>query len=230
MICAKDLSITIGGDFQYFPMEEAGAGDRVDVIQGAHLVPQNFGGAVAQVAGKVAFGAELSGGTVFLNETISAGLTYDITKGITLAGWFNYSGLVSGDGIGIGWRENGAVDDMAFLGYFDLGGFLLTVPFPNSTAAIPTPLAGVWHFFILDYDPNTGLLSIEFDRNGVVSTLVSGSYADGVKLDIIISLDGAGAVTVAVDEILFIGQILTVAQRDYLWNGGAGRTVPITLP
>lgn len=228
MQCSKNLSLTVvSTDYQYFPMEEV-AGNRVDVIQGSALVPAVFGAAsIARVAGKINFAAALicpGADQATLEEVAGTGLTYVPADGITLSGWFNYDVLTDGT-IVLGF--DGPSRNLLFLGSTSIGGCFLEQTNPVSFDPIPTPSAGAWHFFVLEY--SGGTLRWEIDRNGIISSKACLDLGAG-NVHLVFQLDDVSGSQWAFDEISFWPQILTNAQKDYLWNGGAGRTVPIVLP
>lgn len=231
MTCEKNLSITINGpsDFQYWECEEA-AGNRVDAVQSAPLVPFTAGaGSVNRVAGKINFGVQLlcpGADQAFIDQTVGTGLTYTTGQGITLAGWFNYTALTDGTisfGFLLGARG------LLFLGSTGLGGCFLEDTSPFGITAIPTPSTGAWHFFVLEYVPGTGL-RWEIDRNGAISTRAAAEFANGSNIILGFDLDDLIGTAWTFDELGFFPQVLTNAQKDYLFNSGAGRTMPIVLP
>lgn len=235
MICEKPLQIVVTeNDFEFWPMEEA-AGNRIDAVMSAPLVPSATGtGSVNQVAGKIAFAAELdspTGGTANLDQTLGTGFPYVTGDGITVAGWFN-GDLIPTDG-SAGFGFFGSSFTMAFSASTDLGGCVLIGGDPFGFTPIPSPSMGAWHFFILELVPGLGQFQWEIDRNGVVSTQASNQWPNGegitLALNLVASLVQPGMAW-AFDQTFFAPYLLTTAQKDYLWNGGAGRTMPIVLP
>lgn len=233
MNCSKPLSITINAppaDYEWWQMEEA-AGNRVDGIMGKLLIPAVAGtGSVDRVPGKVNFAAQLScpgADQAFLDQVAGTGLDYTTGQGITLCGWFNYD-VIPDASFGMGFFSAGV--EMYFGASTAIGFCFLETLNPFSLTPIPTPSAGAWHFFTLEYDPAAGATKWEIDRSGVVSTVVCPEFTNGDNISLIFELDTLTASNWILDEIACFPMPLNAAQKDYLWNSGNGRTIPIVLP
>lgn len=91
---------------------------------------------------------------------------------------------------------------------------------------------GDWHFFHLFYDHAMQKIGVSFD-NGAANYLPSTTSDSGqTGLDVNIGFDvNEPLLQVLYDEVgIIASQVLTPAQLTYLYNSGAGRTWPISLP
>lgn len=229
--CSRNYSIAVSPPvvpitYQYWRFSEA-AGNRIDSIQGAVMIPQAFDGAtITRIAGKVAWGLQLScpiNSSAQIEELPGQGLTYTGTDGLTLCGWINYDVLTDGS---IGIAMISQVASSMFLSGSSPAGFFM---FGTGVVAAPTPPAGVWNFFILEID-NAGGFSFEINRDGNVTTLAGQSFPDGDDITVAIFLSDISGSTWQFSELGFFQTILTATQKDYLYNGGVGRTLPLSMP
>lgn len=236
MSCSKEfqIEITAPTDYLWWKMEEPN-GNRTDAIQSKILAPGLFGtGSMNSAAGKILLGADaqVSLGDVAFLDTTAGSIPYVTGQGWTLLGWFNWAGInesttlfgVIGS-VGNYWAQaqGPLVND-----------FLLKSTDPAGNISVPIPPNG-WNFFILEYVPGTGKLQWEINRNGTIGQLAANEPANGTAMDIFLDLYGTTIVTPATvnwiwDEIGYFPINLTNAQKDYIYNGGAGRTSPISLP
>lgn len=238
--CSKDLSLTVSATgFGWWEMEEA-AGDRIDSIEGIHLAQTGaIGGGVTRVAGKINFAAQISatgavGDTIRLTGNGVTGIECPMAvDGMTLCGWLRRTGDALDTVLGLNTYGEAGAWQMG-LTCADLNVWSFFSPdFASTVVATPT---GAWQFFIIDFDPGTGLCSFEWDRNGTVYTVLN---SDPVPATIKMALRGsckgrtpAGTTTaiLGLDEVAIFPFVLTTAQKNYVWNSGSGRTLPISLP
>lgn len=110
--------------------------------------------------------------------------------------------------------------------------------------AIPIPTAGVWTFYELFYDSSLAKMGCRINNTTdyfasfvpVFSPSPNGSFGiaqNGFPFSVFTNPphDATDVQDFTTDEVLIrMDARLTVAQRAYLYNGGAGRTWPIVLP
>lgn len=231
--CLKAFTLNVEAALDpqaWWPFEELGTNtDRVDVIQGIHLVTANPTVAV-DLAGKVANAVSVTsaGPVAGLTANNSLLLSYE-DNGVTIAGWvkpgvgsnFEWDYLASDhvDGtISLNARIIGA-QFQANIGASNGGVF-------SESILLPMPTAGVWHFVAVWYDPADSKLHVQVD-NGAISDSV-GTFAppSGLVFGTAQFLENAAA-TVSFDECAIFQAALTQGQRDILYNGGTGTTWPI---
>lgn len=238
MNCTKEYQVAITApatDYLWWKMEEAN-GNRIDSINGKILVPGLTGAATLNsAAGKILLGANAVvslGEVAFLDMPNATGLPYVTGNGWTLVGWFNWTGLNETTTLFGVFSNTGAY--WAQAQGFPIGNFFIKSSDPAGNTATPIPPNG-WNFFILEFVPSTGKLRWEINRNGTVTELAVNQPANGSPIDVFLDFYGTTMTVPATeswiwDEIGFFPINLTVAQKDYLYNAGAGRTSPIVLP
>jgi hypothetical protein len=100
----------------------------------------------------------------------------------------------------------------------------------------PQPLvySALYQLFEIYYDPSIGGCGIRVNNGALVDAglLGIGTLATTAKgsLSIIHARTTAGTAGAEVCEMAVYSRILTAAQRSYIYNAGAGRTWPVTLP
>lgn len=231
MTCSKPFSITVSSpiDMLYWRMGEF-SGDRIDDVHGIAI--SEHGSGISRTAGKIAFGVLLASfdfsATAGLYSDTGAGILYT-GSGMTMCGWFKFDSLPAGTQFTVGWEDFG-FNSTSF--YSDTAGATMAIISNGVLQAITVPAAGVFNFFVMWFDP-AGTLNLEFNRSGTVFTMPGASAPSLVDATIARFTSGAGelvAMNLVVDEIALIPQLLTVAQKNYIYNGGAGRTYPLNLP
>lgn len=91
---------------------------------------------------------------------------------------------------------------------------------------------GAWHFFHVFFDAN--ILNSGYSIDGGTEVLLPNptTQANNAHTDVFLAAGSLGGslISVIFDELgLVVGNKLTLAQVSYLYNGGTGRTWPITL-
>jgi len=230
---ASFQTITSVTPLAWWKMEEAGAGDRIDIIGGIHLTPQVILGAVARGAGKVNFGVELSGVgappfpvDVAFQNTVDT-FPYIAADGMDITFWVNDVTFVNGSAV--------------LLLFVILGNPLITLQLDAATGlltldlafvssvSIPFPFGG-WKLIRIFVDPDAGTLGMQIN-NGVPTTLAFVAAGDSTSTNYIFSITASNnllpnTVDVIWDELAIWPRLLTAAEFDTIWNGGAGRTWP----
>lgn len=217
----------------WWKMEENGAGNRIDIIGGATLVPAGANGTVSRVAGKVNFGVDLAGNAApffiidkFLNSG-AATFPYVKADGIDITLWFNDSTFVNGqaDIIDFFSPSNGPI--RLFL--TSTLGLTLDVPFVSSVSA-PWVFGAGWSFIRVFIDDDAGVIGFQVNTNPPV-TMPYVEPADGNTsiYQLAVTTDDftlASNVACFWDEVAIWPRLLTAAEITTLYNGGAGHTWP----
>ncbi len=250
----------------YWEMEEASGSDRVDIINGIHLIYTGGGSDTSTQAGtgKIGHGLELcnvaQGSADF--DTSAQALLGTQGRGFSVFGWFNMvasgnaggafsTGLfvtfysANGSGSGTVGKANLEIGNIG-------GGAQPPVQFQindnvtnsddNGHGLSPTP--GTFYFFHLFFDPSyqggslglsinagTPVFLTQFDPNfslggGAFNGFVLNASAYGE-----LELKGSNPTDVIWDEIGFCPvRALRATEASYLYNSGAGRRPPYTLP
>jgi hypothetical protein len=98
--------------------------------------------------------------------------------------------------------------------------------FPVNTAASGPIVAGGWHFWVGGYDSATSTISAQVNNAAIVTAGVTGipaANAHPVMIgihppDLLYGLNGRA------QNFFIFGRALSVAERSFLWNAGAGRS------
>jgi hypothetical protein len=232
-IAAKTFS-----PFLYWTMEET-SGNRIDSMKGISLTPHLHGGTVTTTQGKPGLGNALH----LISPDITSPpdvssvelpeLGYD-GGAISLCGWiqidsgtpeifirfFNSSHIASGS------FEVGLNSDQTEFRAALYAGTSISV------GASVTVSPGDWLFFVASYDSPSGRLTLQV--NDELPIVGSGQLFFSARPtgEFVIRCysDDFDPVEATVDEISIFNRKLDPAQAAYLWNNGAGRTWPITLP
>ncbi len=199
----------------YWQMDEASTSTRTDIVQGLQLHVFLIGSTMTSITGKFTNATRLTsfGNIARLANIATPGLRFG--GGMTMCGWFRYS-LAS---------ENSSFS----ISLTASGGYRLTKDalFTSATTT-PYPMLSEneWHFYVLELTPSA-VLQVEFDHSGAVYSLNS-------SLGLIwfprFSITGGSGGTLDIDDTGFFPFLLSTEQRDFLWNSGAGRSYPFSLP
>ena len=247
--CSKNFTLTIGsGRYLYWTLDEV-SGVRVDKVLGITLadVAANNHSGYAYIAGAPG---------LFSNAVTVSNLGF---LGGLFQAWIGmgvgeFSAALAHDGIGFsvfGWCKINALDiRFASINYNSVGHGSMELSFSstseffrvyddatsgqNELIGVPgTNLpVGAWFSFHMFYDGTAGKFGIQIN-NGAASfaaftPVITPATAGALQFYI---LGNAACTTYQADEVLVrLDNRLTQAQCDYLYNGGAGRTWPITLP
>lgn len=232
--CDQTYQVTIGSVpvTAYWTLDEVpGTTNRNDSVGFTPLVPT--GVTEPGVPGLISNGVEMSGafGGGDYNGS-SAHITYTTGDSFSAWGWVRVNAIGPADATG-GPRFE------VFFNFFVRGIALAAgssfdpTPFKiqtNSDTAFVVLTLGAWHFFHLFYDATSQKLGYSFDNGAetlLPTVIVFPTLAPIIELQQ--HYVGAPGVTIF-DEIgLLINSKLTAAQVAYLYNGGAGRTWPISL-
>lgn len=227
MNCTKDYRIKITSNLPtpvlWWKMEEAAASDRIDQVVGAVL---NQANSPSQAPGKINNCAKFDPPAGNSDGMVGTGPSWPYAGGgLTVVGWFLY--------------ENETVSNTQLIFKIkDAASFFTGIQNDtadasfhlNATAGgdtmITTPTPAVWHFFVMEY--SGGVFSLEFDRNGTIFSVASPSpaLASNITLYCACGNGGGGALTWSIDEVGVFDGLLTSAQKDSLYNSGAGVTYP----
>lgn len=215
--------------------ECGGAGvNRRDAIGTADLGPSIVSGTIDCAAGKVGNATIHTGSSVNL-QTTNTELNY-FNNGMTMFGWLRQDFTFASTGtilidyefiIGIatdrlritGSYPNSLVTDCTFTIEENVSGSpLISGTFPNAY--------NQWLFFIATHNGASGTLTLEVKSptNHLIITTAA-TWIPAAHTNGRIFFYGSGQ-TRYFDECGIIYRILTQAEKDFLWNGGAGRSWP----
>jgi hypothetical protein len=213
--------------FLYWTMDDP-SGDRIDSSQGIHLVPEtDDGGVISSVAGKISNATELYGPDHMSwteLDTFPTGLRY-AGNGVTLTGWLRANEPHEGTTFAL----------TLFGGSFTLGGIAVDLDgyydLFSSTGETPISFSpDVWHFFVLEFNASSAQLSVQCDGGDVHSLAAAPPTESIVRLYSYCAGSSSAEFTCAFDEFGLFPFVLTSAQKAFLYNDGAGRPFPFTLP
>jgi hypothetical protein len=105
---------------------------------------------------------------------------------------------------------------------FQIAGVDLSYPSVSSGTNTITPT--VWHFCTAEFQVGVGL-SVMVNNSGLQSTAYTLNNIASGAFDFTSCQRTLGAETARIDEMLFMKRVLTAAERAYLYNSGAGRTL-----
>lgn len=237
MTCSKSFAITIdssGNPLAYWTFSNANVNAETDSESGETLTAVPGAGTIVSVAGRVGLGLAFTDFAYMQQQ--SPVLAYT-GNGFAIAFWVFYPTPTGNDPqvtATFQWNLSGGGDfmSMAFshgatAGVIELDLFLNGNP--ADTLDIADLLAfDTWHFIAIGYDPTTGKLSGSV--NGGAVTDSGGSNVIAVSADPLSYLLLGGSENVRLDEVGVFPHVLSAAQISYLFNGGAGRTYPLSLP
>lgn len=218
-----------------------------NLIGSVNGIVMSTGGATF-AAGKIGLSARLAGNsppdTIHEVETVDEPLITNIGTGVTYAGWVKIFDAF-GDGILVmrlcqwTWRPN----DFSTLGGYiqvdynritntfeascfdDVASSTITVDVPH-----PGPNPGDWTLVIAWWDPADMRLRVQVNNGPVFTsagTLVLLPYIAGAgRVFQYVQAIGSTFFDWFFDETLIHQNVLNSTQRDFLWNGGVGRTYP----
>lgn len=249
--CTKDYAITVtapAARYYYWTLDESGYGNRVDSVAGLTLTaaPHIGGGYVSLTsdAGKFSNAVRFQnihpvpgdlqqavGPSVgpYLNQ-----LAHD-ANGFSLCFWIKISLL--GDGVGyVDYLSQLQRGEIALM--FSKFGMWVRCKDNNEVNNEDVPIVlstGTWYFIHLFHD--TTLNKMGFSVNNGAETYASFTPTITAAVSGMVALYQSGFFSVLgpndylVDEtIVRLDSKFTAAQLAYLYNGGAGRTWPISLP
>lgn len=226
---APDPGIALRADaVSYWTMNEASGATRVDLSSSGYSLTDTNSD-IGSAAGKI------GNASVFNNDTTQALLSTSpilnqVTTGFTVAFWFKLVSPASADDVTLILQnetldnieiefENHQVEGVNTIGVFVIGGGL--------SKELHTCTMGQWNYFICWYDNDdqqvhallNNSASSLFGRSGTSTPRES---VGGLMLSPLYS-DSIGEFLI--DEFLILKRKPTQAERDYLWNSGAGRAL-----
>lgn len=233
-LCSKAYSITINpGTFWWWEMEDTINADSVHgVIWGPWDTP---------VVGKVNNAAALAAATATTKSATTGALAALAAPAGTLVGWLRHTGTLGG-------TQN------RFIVSINTGGLLLQLvggvisgvdPWAGlvlvglSTSPFATfddrfradPGIATYFYFRMWFDQATGEVGVQINlETKVIHTLPFSVPATMQLTSEATAAPASLGIVFANDEMAFFPHLLTDAQYSYLYNGGTGRTLPITLP
>lgn len=234
-LCSKQWTITISAPSNitaYWTLNEStGSTNRLDSTGGnSTLIPTGVTapGVPALISNGVQF-TGVFGGNSYSTQALAPAISYVAGNSLSFWGWFkiNSLGNIAGNGTLV------AYDSFQCSIFLAAGS--LTDPQPMAisstlgTVYVPVSL-GAWHFFHLFYDHSILQFGYSLDNGpevllpGTIDPVSSGGdfeLRQGFVLNGDVIFDEVGLLTTSK---------LTPAQVTYLYNGGAGRTWPISLP
>lgn len=206
----------------YWPLDEA-SGTRSDAYGSNHLTDNNT---VGQAAGKVGNAADfIAANLEYLNRADNALLSMgDID--FTLACWVWVNSL-PGTSMGIVTKWQGSLEYMIYYrGFTQNFAFIVNNGgYGECNPAGPTT-ANTWHFVVAWHDSVANTVNLQIDNGAITSNPWSNGVTDGTDYFGIGNYSAGQWLGGRVDELGLWKRVLTAAERDYLWNGGAGRAYP----
>ncbi len=250
--CEKDFEITVasGARILYWTMEEL-VGNRVDEVEGVSLPvagdtsPGNNSGRVVQVADPGLYGNGLHfsfNNPGWLQSFVGSSLGYfgDLKQdgnGFSVCVWLKINSLGNRFAT-IGYFGGQPNPNHIDCFYHFLSGTTLfrtgDAAGNSENLAVAAPPIGSWFMLHLFYDPTVA--NFGFSINNGAETYSGYSPVMAANLEGLVQAFQLGTTGFTpndwqCDEMLVrLDARLTPAQLTYLYNGGAGRTWPITLP
>jgi len=226
----------------WWKMEEIGAGDRVDVIGGKHLVKVSTNGSSVEtnVVGKVNQAVELAatnGGGGPLNQFLRNAPSVPYSGGgMDMTGWFRITNFVNSifilDLTFAGLETITLIVDPGLAPDVDCFGQFVGPPVDLLVPLYATLTDGNWHFLRLLFDPATLTYGIQVD-NGTIYTGAASEATFGLlaTFDPVVFTNSGGGLatgTADIDELALWPRHLTNAEVTTLYNAGMGHTWPFT--
>lgn len=221
--CSKDFVLTVvaaGTPQSYWTLQGPVAAND-DEYTGDLLAYNNFGATITTVAGKVNNALSVQSGFATVQQQ-GPTLAYG-GEGWSLAFWFQWDG--TSGGLVYQWDTTGSGQ---FFNW-DAGGtgaVQFAVQGVDLNANVGAISTGVWHFVVFTYT-HAGALRYSLDGAALASL---GTPPTAIVTTDPLSYALWGNENYLLDETASFPFPLTAAQIAYLWNGGTGRTWPITLP
>jgi hypothetical protein len=201
-------------------------------------------GTIMNVPGKIGSAVQFSvntDSTGWGGENFGVGVSVADTgmNGATWCGWWKHSDYLQFDNISLhfwfGSSERCA--NIWFLNTPDTELAMSSGMAPDNQTTVTIPSNSGWHFFLLDFEPNPnesgiGTWRLQFDNTGEVYSVVGSAPVNvfDIGFEGFLQGDDQGSITTTFDELSMFPMQLTPAQKDFLYNSGAGRTWPFTLP
>lgn len=155
--------------------------------------------------------------------------------GFTIVAWINFQVVapmfgVSTFGLSYDFDQNGINYNASVLNY-GTGNWTATF---NGFPLLTRPSAAGWHFLVLTLNIAAATLGFDIDQTGAIFSPIfppaPGPNVSGLVVAYASLINPAEEVIVQFDEVGLFNRVLTAAQLNYLYHGGAGRTWPISLP
>lgn len=209
----------------YWKNDEVGGPARVSQVNapGANLTAD---AGVTNIVGLINNGSSSGGGAAAMHNPSA---TFKISPGesFTVSLWLQMKSFIAGfRGVFAQWDGGTAIE------YF--------LWFPNNTnltwqvnnaanSAMQTmviagpPTLNVWHHVVVGYDDATQAAFYQYDNAPRVNGAIAGVFKNGgANLYVMAYLGGTGPIDAWVDENGFWKRVLTTAEVNILYNGGAG--------
>ncbi len=250
--CQQEITINVKGTiFYYWTLDEPlPASTHVDKSQGVVLTPAVGGGFALPGVGTGLFSNGVifnnpvpqsaglfSGGAVF--PYIDPLLKYTHAQGLTAWGWFKMNAAyVAGAGPLVAlfdfnfYDDNVATNQMGEIEMILGGANYRGVTRDDSIGEVVNgpafaPVLGTWNFVVVRYNPATGLTSTRVNGAAFITGVTVLDMKTGPFGSMSINTSGGGTnLNMTVDEVGVVKEVLTNAQVDSLYNGGAGVTWP----
>lgn len=197
-----------------------------DEVTGDLIVYNNVSSFLSEVPAIQADGLDITGVGGFCTiQNQGPTLAYD-GNGFSLAFWMRWGSAGTGnEGIFYQWDTSGLPGFFSWL--VGTGEYHFTHSGGDTTGNTPLMSSDAFHFVVFTYDPVTGQLRMSVD--GAATSLISTPgvvppLADPNAYFL------AGNEEVRYDEVAVFPFPLNAAQIAYLYNGGTGRTWPLSLP
>lgn len=247
--CSKDYTVSVNppGVYRYWTMEEAGEVNRVDKYAGDILLPWinhlDFGSSPGlfnnalhvyylNPVGALGAAGLLSSLSPNRNTWPQAGGN---DNGFSVAGWVYVNAITAKYTYVV--LNVGTPADLLFVVQMGLGtsSFFFYLDALGSSGNIPlaAPTLGTWIFFHLFFDKTTGKAGLSFNNGAEVqygAALVCGPTTRYyLSIQTSFSLPTTASDALWDEVVVSINGKLRPSQLAYLYNGGVGRTWPLTL-
>jgi hypothetical protein len=209
----------------YWKMDEA-SGNALDSFGSDPMTEVN--GPIASVTGKINQGRIFSNTQAFTHTSNSA---FQVSGDFTWSVWFNMYDASFGT---MPMFDKGITpydfQNQEYLLRYDSGNGLLEFFVGNGTTygsvsslSSAGSIINVWHLVIVWYDSVAQTLNMQLDHDAGASVSWTGGLQTGTEQVVFGGLtQGSYLFSGSLDEIGFWKRALTSAERDLLWNGGAG--------
>lgn len=199
----------------YWKMDEAGSVNRLDASGNGHTLAVN--GTVNAVAGKINNGAEFNGiGANFLsnNDGVFSG-----AAPFTIFGWLS-TGVAAANVVAIGHYNPGLLQGWEILQTAADRFAFRTDGNPDLVHTTPVTIGP---FFLVIVTVAVGTATIRVNNGADVSAAL-GAFANPAVTFRVGGNNAGGSWGGVIDEVGVYNRVLSSAEKDALWNAGAGKS------
>lgn len=238
--CYKDYSLQVSYSAQaYWAMEGADPLNQPDSTTGPALVKSSGTNAhFSKQPGLIGQCEQIHDLGLVFDELATAddvALKFSGT-GFTFVAWVNFQIILpmlpGGNNFALSYDfDQNAINYNASMVNTGAGNWTATF---NGFTLLTRPSAAGWHFLVLTLDMAAATLGFDIDQTGAIFSPIfppaPGPNVSGLVSLSVTLINLGQEVIVQFDEVGLFNRVLTAAQLNYLYHGGAGRTWPISLP